>query len=557
MGELAILGITFVVGVIPFVTCFPSWAWADSYSIYGTTIAVDSIATVDASSVKVTIRGESRIIPKSEQNHFIMERLVSDPGMIRRIGTEQLAKIVENALKAEDVKSATLSFVALVEQEGTADSLFEGLVINVARLPKFVAFVAEVVAKLNSRANLGGVVRLLAAAPLEDFGQIAPRGAAFFSENSVPLKSLLHKRYIELISAKSYDAAEKTWVVAKQLFPNDSALSEFAGQRNLVTETLLATRNLDLVRIAELRHNPIFVSAPWLKGVFSDGLHELARQALNKGRFREVLQILSTVDINQITPATHELADEAIAKGVLNGLRAAELLGDIPVALMLRALSQGNPKLARSYSDILDASAREAGAPAVGSLLSELLKIRPDPNPANNELRYSLAINALWRGDRAAAHEMLLASKTPLGVFRKIKLFVLGYFVSPWLLYPGGLLVLFSLGFALLKSRALRIEAQKAEARRIIERTSGFHGSGGIGSEMRLEYLGLLRDFGLPPEASIKEIKAMYRSKVKVHHPDAAGGGDQASDDFLRMNEKYERLLQLHESLAGNGDPEA
>jgi DnaJ-class molecular chaperone len=74
---------------------------------------------------------------------------------------------------------------------------------------------------------------------------------------------------------------------------------------------------------------------------------------------------------------------------------------------------------------------------------------------------------------------------------------------------------------------------------------------------MRLEYLGLLRDFGLPPEASIKEIKAMYRSKVKVHHPDAAGGGDQASDDFLRMNEKYERLLQLHESLAGNGDPEA
>lgn len=536
LGGLVILGIA-------------STSLADTYSLYGTSLPVDSIVGVDSSSVKISVGGETRILPKTEQNFFILGRVIQDHNASKVLGSAQLANITEQGMRAGDFRTSALAFSFLLNRAEGLDALVEGVIINVARLPKFSDFVIEVLSKNGSIINLSGVARLVSEVAPPDLDKLLPAGAPFFAEHEAALNELFHRRYLELVSTRAYDAAERTWLIASKIFKN--GLESLARERSLVTETLLATRNLDSARLVELRHDPLFVSVPALRSVLSDGLHELARQALNKGRFRDVLQVLSVIDVNQVTPATHEIAAEAIEKGAAEGITVNELLSDLPVALMLRGLAQSNQKLATKYLQILEESVGHGQADVADPVYSEILKIRPDPNVANDNLRYSLAVRALWHGDRGSARQLIQTRSSKLGVFKRLQLFALGYFISVFVLYPALLVIALVSGLAVLRARAQKIEQDKETARRVVERTSGFKGGGELGgSENRLEYLGLLREFGLVPEATLREIKAMYRSKVKVHHPDTAGV-EHASDDFLQMNEKYERLLELYEILNG------
>ena len=43
---------------------------------------------------------------------------------------------------------------------------------------------------------------------------------------------------------------------------------------------------------------------------------------------------------------------------------------------------------------------------------------------------------------------------------------------------------------------------------------------------------------GLTPEATLPEVKAAYRDKVKTHHPDSGG----SVPEFLRLQEAYDRM---------------
>ena len=49
------------------------------------------------------------------------------------------------------------------------------------------------------------------------------------------------------------------------------------------------------------------------------------------------------------------------------------------------------------------------------------------------------------------------------------------------------------------------------------------------------------RALGIPPTASLNEIKSAYRRLVKQYHPDAAG--ERALPRFLAIQGAYERLV--------------
>jgi len=62
--------------------------------------------------------------------------------------------------------------------------------------------------------------------------------------------------------------------------------------------------------------------------------------------------------------------------------------------------------------------------------------------------------------------------------------------------------------------------------------------------EMTAEYY--YKILGLPPGASMKEIKAAYRSKAKKFHPDL-NKNPEAHENFLRVNEAYTFLVNYKE----------
>ncbi len=72
-------------------------------------------------------------------------------------------------------------------------------------------------------------------------------------------------------------------------------------------------------------------------------------------------------------------------------------------------------------------------------------------------------------------------------------------------------------------------------------RHNGFRG-GPRGTRLRMGNDGAHSHFavlGLAPSATLAEVKAAYREKVKEHHPDQGG----AVQDFIRLQEAYEFLV--------------
>ncbi len=73
-------------------------------------------------------------------------------------------------------------------------------------------------------------------------------------------------------------------------------------------------------------------------------------------------------------------------------------------------------------------------------------------------------------------------------------------------------------------------------------------------------YKECLRSIGLEGSASVKEIKAAYRSAVKASHPDLHSGAGEGvsthtnSDKFIDLTKAYDEALSLHRELAADED---
>lgn len=76
-----------------------------------------------------------------------------------------------------------------------------------------------------------------------------------------------------------------------------------------------------------------------------------------------------------------------------------------------------------------------------------------------------------------------------------------------------------------------------------------------VSQALNPEHIKLLAFFGLPPGATLKEIKAAYRAAIKAIHPDRQRGAqrDAASEEFIEATQRYEKLLQLHLQNAAVG----
>jgi len=76
-----------------------------------------------------------------------------------------------------------------------------------------------------------------------------------------------------------------------------------------------------------------------------------------------------------------------------------------------------------------------------------------------------------------------------------------------------------------------------------------------VSQALNPEHIKLLAFFGLPPGATLKEIKAAYRAAIKAIHPDRQRGAqrDSASEEFIEATQRYERLLRLHLQHAAVG----
>lgn len=540
-----------ILALLTALLCF--WAatsQAESVSVYGVPLQVDSVSSLDSKTVKIGVLGESRIIDRADLPHFLVGKLLGSETHAASYQVAQLATICKQALEAGDVDSAKVAYLALLKRGESSKGVFEGVVAELLRNQSFSNLASQILKELSGDLSGEGVVELILNLSTEILSDRRQELENFAIAKSTSLPGIVLNMYTQSVAIKDFSRAEKIWNAATVLLQRDQ-LVELANIRDPLIATLTAQKNLDAGRILDLRHALSHDAPKELVAVMTDALQTLASDALNKGRFAESLNILTAVDPNSITPTTHDLAFAALNGAVKNGIEGEQLISAIPVSLMMRTLSQSNPKIASTYLGLLEETIRRGHGDRIGEFaLNELLKIRPDPSAANDELRLSLGIAEMLGGDVVFGRALISGIKTPLSVGARLRLLLSGYFISLWVLIPAFLL---SIGFAavgVLKSRASQISEGRDTARRVSEGESGFRGTQNAGgqSEAELEYLGLLREFGLRADATLKQIKGVYRNKVKVHHPDSIGS-EKSLDDFLIINERYEKLLTLHEQL--------
>jgi DnaJ-domain-containing protein 1 len=68
-------------------------------------------------------------------------------------------------------------------------------------------------------------------------------------------------------------------------------------------------------------------------------------------------------------------------------------------------------------------------------------------------------------------------------------------------------------------------------------------------SKYPYEYISAVYELGLSADASMKEIKAAYRSKMKGIHPDAVQSQQRDTGEFIHVKQVYERIIALRKEL--------
>jgi hypothetical protein len=257
-----------------------------------------------------------------------------------------------------------------------------------------------------------------------------------------------------------------------------------------------------------------------------------------------------------------------------------EALQDGQVVTKLQALAQSDETLRQQYLAFLDNQASYLydlkNSSALQGILSTVRELRPDPDRGNDHIRILLTHIYLSREMKAAAQHMVAEIQTGVSFFQRVRFFAGGLYAIPrW----GGALValLVAFGLLLLLPKLLRKKGiswttlitrlvpkvpSKSRKRGSSSSTSSEQGEERLFVQQQskslpalnprlAEYTRILTLFGLRPTATLKEIKAAYRSAVKSAHPDAqSSGSGVVSEGFIRLTASYDRLLELRRELA-------
>ena len=172
-----------------------------------------------------------------------------------------------------------------------------------------------------------------------------------------------------------------------------------------------------------------------------------------------------------------------------------------------------------------------------------LIKLRPDVNIKNDNIRILISWNALKNGNKDLSKQILAGignNFVYLLSFKGIFLFCKNFL---WIFF--GVIAITIMAYVFIFKLKHKLESTKAHnAKETHNKTTPKDEQDS--SEME-KYRSLLKYFNLPRgTTSIKAIKSAYRKRIKLIHPDILG---KETSEFLEVQEKYKEITHLHGKL--------
>jgi hypothetical protein len=550
----------------------PRVARADTVVFLGTQFTVERVVSLEHDQVKVELNGSAFIVPERDAGRAVAERYARTPALALAMPWTRYLTFVGSLKLPEHLDLLKAAVAGVVSTEAvSAEQATEFFAV----LRRVDVSAQSVLAALRAAEGdvRGGAALCVAVRELDDAARAALVTAGG-NRADVPLLlrhagvclSFLRAAAVRNVARGRVSEARRDLVVAR---------SAFLTQPELEPDLVAAVGRLAALDDARLAADPLAFRAaltessqdPLLAEAMKEGgtalVNGVARDLVARGEAGAALLVLAEVDFARRTVDTHEVLLEVIQRARIDHRRA---FVQPKVVGILREFVAKDEGLAERLLALLSGWVRVAAAAGDfnGSqdIFALLMQLRPDPNPANDQLRFAWATALLSVGDLAHARGVAATAQTPMPPLMWLRMQR-----AEHPLVVSVILVLLFITAGLLavrwwmRSRDLEVAAaghSEADAANVGE--DDHHPPPRFvryAPDLRArtaadEYTECLAVFGVKPGARLSQIKNAYRSAVKSCHPDLNRNGSKVqADRFIYLTKTYERLLDLHADRTG------
>jgi hypothetical protein len=531
---------------------------------YGVVFEVDSIASTGVGQSLVRLGNQEQIISDIRIPNYVVREYLNSEELFKKLGLGKVFQLLNASIRNEDpvLYLEVLESVSryTVQSDEGFNQFFENLTNQENISDKIITLLESKSLVEISPSSLPEFLSILILKGQSPFSDAITQ---ILQSKSLLIKDSLKRRFFDAVKASQL-------LLAKDI--SEKFISKFgidnSDSKNIlkVLDKLNGTSSGDdlgsiLVQLSS--QDPELNKS--LSIIALDLLYGRVQKFIDNQDPVSALSELSMLDLDKRTPKTHELVIQIYEKLEIKDLN--RILEEQKIRNFLKFLSEKDQNLREKCIEVLEKLAITAVEQNQNTdfnpiKIFELLNdFRSDPNSLNDRLRIKLIELAKSLNQPSLATQIRSEIKTSLSIFDRFNLLLI--FIKYNWIY---LLILFFVSFIfikLIKDKFLsKSKKQKKHIKNNVDESSTnsndqielepkplFVKGAGKSNQYLNQYVELMMEFDLRPDASDKDLKTAYRNIMKGIHPDIVGAGVKHTQDFIHYQNVYERILEYRKKL--------
>lgn len=525
-----------------FLHLFTDKSLSEEYSVYGVPFEVDEIETIGSSAARLKIDGRSVIVPTEQINYQII-RGSTISGLLQQKTAEQILKIFEGALFAEDEKTLEAMTLFILKNKESQEQLLESVIekINQKSFGEglFERLWAEHSQDLNPKVQAKLILNFL-----ED-GKTSVSNIVPGSELESDLWSLIEIR-INSVIQRGEDCGKFSDFLVQAFGENSARSIQVRETCRFASEASNAERDLDIELLKNIYAEVKNDSAKGIvEGSLARAIHQRAKDLNHQGKYIAALKVLLDIPLNKVSPTTIDIVQTILSSSQDIFVGQEDLESRIK---FFSYFAEKSPEISQVYSpalkSALDRAIERREWTIVDRILEQFNKLNKTPE-SRDDFWYQAALQSVKSGSISDGLRYYGAMTNAPTWPQSFQMYIWGAFGYRWV--PLVLLGLGAIFFKSLKKRSKNIEQTKYQdlSKKIAQPDRK---ESRLSPEEDRELKKSLFKLGLDGEPTEQEIKIAFRDLAKKIHPDASGAGKleaTSTDEFIELTKAYDLALKL------------